>query len=782
MKSAITVLTLLAGTILLPSATYAAEPDSRVARISYVSGEVSYQRGDDEGWNDVRVNTPLVTGDSFYAPEGARAELDLGRGIVIRVDGGTEVELVNNSRDVAQLGLNGGVLDLSVRSFPSDFTLELDTPTGAATILEPGRYRLDMNDRVTTYSVIEGSISLAVDGEQLDVREGESLEIEATDPPTYGYGQPAARTSFDSWANDRDSRLESSASARYVNNDVVGYEDLDDHGTWRDSREYGRVWMPSRVHADWAPYQEGRWIWQDPYGWTWVSYEPWGWAPYHYGRWIHADNNWCWVPPPPRGYRGPAAVMSIEPVYAPALVAFVGGRNWGVSLSIGGPAIGWVPLAPRERYYYPWQPAPRVVVNNYTNITVINAVTVVNYNTFTTGAVRPLRIDRAQIARAPVMGSIAIGITPGRASLVVTPERRQQQRAIPRPRAERTLVARLVPPPRPQQFAQKISAIERTGRPVSRPVAIEASVGKPFAPGVRARAGIKAFSAPAPNGRRELKMRPGAEARAPKPIARDIAPPVPVAPSGRRERQRGPAGARGKNAPMPPEPIRPEATQAPATPETPPTRVRPDRPGPRKDRPADPAPQAAPQPPPQQPTQPPADAAPRERGNRLRDRTAPTPQPAPQATPPPTPKPSDTVPRDRGPRSRVREAPAPQPAPQATPPPTPQPSDTVPRDRGPRSRVREAPAPQSTPQAAPQPPAPRKDPESGIGQAKPSRVRNAPAPAQPAPRAAPPEAKKDPESAVGQAKQPAGPPKRPARKPKGKNQPEPPPPPPPEPN
>jgi hypothetical protein len=641
MKNPVIAITLLAGTMFVASAPYAQEqePDARVARISYVSGDVSYQRGDDEGWNDVRVNTPLVTGDAFYAPEGARAEVDLGSGIVIRVDGGTEVQLVNNSAEVAQLGLSNGVMDLSVRSFPSDFTLELDTPTGAATILEPGRYRVDVDERGTRYSVIEGTISLAVDGEQLDVRAGESLELEDTDPPTYGYDRLSGRTPFDSWADDRDARWERSSSARYVNNDVVGYEDLDEHGTWRDSRDYGRVWIPSRIHAGWAPYQEGRWIWQDPFGWTWVSYEPWGWAPYHYGRWVYLQSSWCWVPPPPRGYRGPTAVMAIQPVYAPALVAFVGGNNWGMSLSIGGPAIGWVPLAPRERYYYPWQPAPRVVINNYTNIAVTNAVTVVNYNTFRTGAVRPIPVDRAQIIRAPVMGFTATGITPTRASLAPTPDSRPQPRAAPRPSTDRTLVARLVPPPKPQPFAQKVSVIERTGVPVPRPVAAEPSVGKPFTPGVRARAGVKSFAAPAPTARTELKARPGAEARPPKKIERDIAPPVPVAPSGRRERQRGTASQTPPRPEAQARPLTPEATPAPVQSEPPPRHGRPEAPPPMP-RPETPTPVPPPAPP-----------------EHIRP-APPRPEPAPQPTPQPT----------RPPDAKKEHGPAPKPSPEAVPP------------------------------------------------------------------------------------------------------------------
>ena len=52
---------------------------------------------------------------------------------------------------------------------------------------------------------------------------------------------------------------------------VVGYEDLDDNGDWRDDSNYGHVWFPNRVSTGWAPYREGHWDWVAPWGWTWVD-------------------------------------------------------------------------------------------------------------------------------------------------------------------------------------------------------------------------------------------------------------------------------------------------------------------------------------------------------------------------------------------------------------------------------------------------------------------------------------------------------------------------------
>ncbi|HYJ99778.1 MAG TPA: DUF6600 domain-containing protein, partial [Burkholderiaceae bacterium] len=101
--------------------------------------------------------------------------------------------------------------------------------------------------------------------------------------------------------------------------------------------EYGPVWAPTTVVAGWAPYRYGHWTWMSPWGWTWVDDAPWGFAPFHYGRWVVVGGRWCWAP----------GRYVARPVYAPALVAWIGHGH----VSAGAPVVGWVPLAPREPYY-----------------------------------------------------------------------------------------------------------------------------------------------------------------------------------------------------------------------------------------------------------------------------------------------------------------------------------------------------------------------------------------------------------------------------------------------
>ena len=125
------------------------------------------------------------------------------------------------------------------------------------------------------------------------------------------------------------------------------------------------MWFPRTSVPGWAPYHYGHWAYIEPWGYTWVDDEPWGFAPFHYGRWVSYEGAWAWVPAPPRA----SGVVYVRPVYAPALVAWVGGPNFAVSIGIGGGSyapgvnVGWFPLGPRE-VYVPSYRVSRTYVNN----------------------------------------------------------------------------------------------------------------------------------------------------------------------------------------------------------------------------------------------------------------------------------------------------------------------------------------------------------------------------------------------------------------------------------
>jgi len=467
------------------------DPPGRVARLNYIQGSVSFEPAGEQDWVQAFTNRPITTGDRLWADQGARAELHTGAA-TIRLSGGTGFSFLNLDDRTVQIELTEGTLDIRVRRLDNDEIFEVDTPNQAFSILRPGRYRIQASqDGNSTYVIVRSGEGEATGGGQTyTLRSGQSGTFSGTDSLYADIYDASDRDDFDSWGDDRDRRYEGSRSARYVSPDVVGYEDLDDYGSWNYDRRYGNVWMPTRVNSGWAPYRQGHWAWISPWGWTWVDDEPWGYAPYHYGRWVSLRGRWGWVPGP----------REVRPVYAPALVVFIGGGPQYRGGGGFGVNVGWFPLGPREVYVPSYNVSPRyvervnvsnttvntttitnvyntqIVNNNVTNITYVNrtapgGVTAVPQNTFTNAqpvARAVVAVNQQQIAAAPITRRAAV--VPTRSS-VLGPAAPAANRVARPPAAivQRTVVAKAPPPPPPVSFEKQQKALEaHPGQPLAR--------------------------------------------------------------------------------------------------------------------------------------------------------------------------------------------------------------------------------------------------------------------------------------------------------------------------
>ncbi len=466
-----------------------ADPPDRVARVSYLQGDVSFQPSGDDQWSQASLNRPLSTGDKVYTDANSRVELEIGAAN-IRLDGHTTFNLLNLADNAAQIELTDGVMNLHVRGLGNGQSVEIDTPTLAFVVNQPGNYRVDVAPQggSTMVTVFDGAgDAYGENNASYSVRAGNSYRFNDSALRDYEVLDLPRADEFDRWCDSRNRRYEHSVSSAYVSEDMIGYADLDDNGSWSDVPEYGHVWYPTTVADDWAPYRSGHWSWIDPWGWTWVDAAAWGFAPFHYGRWAYVDNRWGWCPGERRRWGS---------VYAPALVGFAGGNGWGVSIGGGGP-VGWFPLGPRD-VYVPWYSTSR---DYFTNINVRNSsVTNINitnvYNNYSSG--RPItNVDYAYrgdaraitaVSRETFIGSRAVGgarvqvnenllrntqvasrlsIAPTRASFVANSA--AGGRAAPAATLDRRVVARTAPPAAALPIASRMQAIERNGaQPLAR--------------------------------------------------------------------------------------------------------------------------------------------------------------------------------------------------------------------------------------------------------------------------------------------------------------------------
>ena len=264
----------------------------------------------------------------------------------MRMDGATQLDMLAVDDTQTRLQVDQGRIDIKTfsRSTPTSPTRS-STPRGTITLQQQGDYYVEAGstEDPTRLGVRSGAAQIqSLNGQVLAVRAGEVGEMSGdagapqlrtikTAPPP----QPA------SWA-DRDRQVVYDQPPQYLSAGVTGYEDLNAYGSWSNDGSTARSGCRASVPTGWEPYRTGHWSYVQPWGWTWIDDQPWGFAPYHYGRWANRNNRWVWVPPQ----------REARPVYAPALVAFVGG------IELGGDAVGnqnsapvgWFPLGPREAY------------------------------------------------------------------------------------------------------------------------------------------------------------------------------------------------------------------------------------------------------------------------------------------------------------------------------------------------------------------------------------------------------------------------------------------------
>ncbi len=362
----------------------AQDPPSRVAQLSYSSGSVSFQPSGQGDWVQAVNDRPLTAGDNLWADKDSRAELHIGS-TALRMDSETSITFLDLDDHTTQVKLSMGTLIVRVRHLDDGDNFEIDTPNLAFNVQRTGEYRLDVNadGNLTNVTVWQGSGQATGGGESYLVVAGQSAKFSGSDQLDHEIAQLPEADDFDNWSSGRDEADDHSESANYVSPEMTGYEDLDAYGSWTYQAGYGAVWSPMGVAVDWAPYRYGHWVWIAPWGWTWVEDEPWGFAPFHYGRWAFVSSRWYWVP----------GRSFVRPVYAPALVAFVGGGGFRLGVGIGGPGVGWFPLAPGE-VYMPWYRSSRGYVNsvNITN-TRVNVMQVNNvYNAYNSRTVSNTRI------------------------------------------------------------------------------------------------------------------------------------------------------------------------------------------------------------------------------------------------------------------------------------------------------------------------------------------------------------------------------------------------------
>jgi hypothetical protein len=346
---------LVAGCTTLPSApaaaTVEASPPLIAGRVAVIEGDVRIWRTEEDGegrWDAAEINDVVTVGTGLATGRG-RTEIRVGPH-AIRLDSGSVGGFGALDFAAKQFSLERGVINLRLAAARFGEVVTLQVAEVRVEFAAPGSYRVDAIDSqplvVTTF---EGQARVSFGAQRFAAEAGQALLLTQSSVRFAA----AAPTPLDDWALALDQRAQQWAAGGPVSPYMTGAEELAAHGDWIGDPTYGTVWVPRAVPVGWAPYRNGRWRWVAPWGWTWVDAAPWGYAPFHYGRWVVIGGRWCWWP-------GRAVA---QPVWAPALVGFVGP---GPAVAVGSAGlVGWYPLAPWHAYRPHFRSSP-------TYVTVIN--------------------------------------------------------------------------------------------------------------------------------------------------------------------------------------------------------------------------------------------------------------------------------------------------------------------------------------------------------------------------------------------------------------------------
>ncbi len=330
------------------------DPPARVARVADVTGDAWVFDDSAKEWTRLLRNQTLAEGDRLRTDANARVSLSAGS-TSLWLDERSDLLFDRLDEGIVQLQLDHGDLAVQVRSNESVGDLRVLTQQGRLLAEQPGLYRVEQLDRGTLARNWQGRLRFEPEGggQPSWVEVGEQVEFWMAEGPR-AERQRLRSDGFGDWvlAESRAVAAPSTVTQRYVSPEMTGAEDLDRYGSWDQSSDYGAVWFPTAIETGWAPYRYGHWVWTRYWGWSWVDDTAWGFAPFHYGRWVQWRGRWGWAP----------GTYVRRPVYAPALVAFVGGGgvSVGINIGIGGrrpppPRGAWVPLAPREAYVPPYR-------------------------------------------------------------------------------------------------------------------------------------------------------------------------------------------------------------------------------------------------------------------------------------------------------------------------------------------------------------------------------------------------------------------------------------------
>jgi hypothetical protein len=259
----LTICTAFFPTAAAAAATAAAQSEPQLVRMSYMQGDVRFNRGDakqpnlKKPWEQADVNLPIAANYALATGADGRAEIELESGSVIYVAENSVVlfeQLTEtNGAPSTRLELVSGTITTGVKTMPGELFI-VDVPIGEFRVIYPESsfVRLDSYlDGMVFTPQADAGFDFGQNGPKtIHVAKGQTL--------TYADGQAAriadaeeftAANDWDQWVaaryNARNTAMQAALKASGLLSPIPGLPDMYAAGTFSACAPYGVCWEPS---------------------------------------------------------------------------------------------------------------------------------------------------------------------------------------------------------------------------------------------------------------------------------------------------------------------------------------------------------------------------------------------------------------------------------------------------------------------------------------------------------------------------------------------------------
>ena len=120
------------------------EVTDRVARISFLRGDVQIRRDGSQDWEKAELNLPIVEGDEIAVEGSGRLEIQFSKDKHLRIDEASLVQIRQLSDTGVAISVTRGIVSLRLRKLDLDNEFfEVDGPGTTVAMQKSGTYRFD---------------------------------------------------------------------------------------------------------------------------------------------------------------------------------------------------------------------------------------------------------------------------------------------------------------------------------------------------------------------------------------------------------------------------------------------------------------------------------------------------------------------------------------------------------------------------------------------------------------------------------------------------------------